>query len=65
MTNPPSRWSDRLLGFAFRLLAVVVMLYLVARLVVALLPVLIAVAVVGAVVYIGWSAYQYWRGGRW
>jgi hypothetical protein len=47
----PSRWTDRLLGFAFTILAVAVALYVAARLIVAVLPVLIGLAVVGAVAY--------------
>lgn len=60
MTNP-SRWTDRLLGLAFRVLAVAVALNVAARLIVAVLPVLIGAASVVLVGLIGWSAYRFYQ----
>jgi hypothetical protein len=61
---PPFRWTDRLLGIAFTILVVAVMLYVAARLVVAVLPVLIGMGVIAVVLFLGWSAFQFWRS-RW
>jgi hypothetical protein len=60
----PSRWTDRLLGVAFTILVVAVMLDVAARLIVAVLPVLIGVGAVVIVLFLSWSAYQFWRS-RW
>ena len=60
----PSRWTDRLLGVAFAVLAVAVMLYLAVHLIEAVLPVLIGMAVVVFVGLLCWSAYQFWKS-RW
>lgn len=64
MKLSPSGWLDRLFGLAFSILAVAVMLYVAARLIVAVLPVLVGIGVVGFVLFLGWSAYQFWRS-RW
>jgi hypothetical protein len=56
--------TDRLLGFAFTVLAIAVMLYAAARLIVAVLPVLIGLGVVAVVLFLSWAAYQFWRS-RW
>jgi hypothetical protein len=60
----PSRWTDRLLGVAFTLLAVAVLLYLAARLIESVWPVLVAMAIVALLVFLSWSAYQFWKS-RW
>ncbi len=64
MKSSPSGWLYRLFGLAFSILAVAVMLYVAARLIVAVLPVLVGIRVVGFVLFLGWSAYQFWRS-RW
>ncbi|HEV3340353.1 MAG TPA: hypothetical protein VG125_08345 [Pirellulales bacterium] len=64
MTVPPSRWRDSAINLAWTVLAVAVMLYVAARLVVAVLPVLIVAGVVVLVGFAGWSIYQF-RKSRW
>lgn len=64
MTTPPSRWSDRLLGPALTVLAVALMLHIAARLIVAVLPVLIGMVVVVLLGFAGWSFYRF-RRSRW
>ena len=46
MTVPPSRWRDSAMNLAVTVLMIAVMLYVAARLIVAVLPVFIAVGVV-------------------
>lgn len=64
MTVPPSRWRDSAINLAWTVLAVAVMLYVAARLVVAVLPVLIVAGVVVLVGFAGWSIYRF-RKSRW
>ena len=64
MTTPPSRWRDSAMNLAVSVLAVAVMLYIAARLIEAVLPVLIVVGVVGLVCFAGWSFYRF-RQSRW
>lgn len=64
MTVPPSRWRDSAMSLAWTVLAVAVMLYVAARLIVAVLPVLIVAGVVVLVGFAGWSIYQF-RKSRW
>ena len=64
MTSPPSHWPDKAVSFAMTVLAVALMLYLAARLIVAVLPVLIGLGIVALIGFGGWSVYQYWRS-RW
>ena len=64
MTTPPSRWSERLLGLALSVLAIAVMLNIAARLIVAVLPVLIGMGVVALLGFAGWSFYRF-RRSRW
>ncbi len=64
MTTPPSRWSDRVLGLALTVLAIAVMLNIAARLIVAVLPVLIGMGVVALLGFAGWSLYRF-RKSRW
>ncbi len=59
-----TRWRDAALSLAFTVLVVAVMLDIAARLIVAVLPVLIGMAAVALVLFLGWSAYQFWRS-RW
>jgi NADH:ubiquinone oxidoreductase subunit 6 (subunit J) len=61
MKPSPSGLIDRLLSLAFSILAAAVMLYLAARLIVAVLPVLVGIGAVALVLFLGWSAYQFWR----
>ncbi len=60
----PSGWTDRLLGVAFTVLAIAVMLHIAAKLVVSVLPVLVGMVVVALVVFLCWSAYHFWKS-RW
>jgi hypothetical protein len=64
MTPPPSHWPDKAMSLAVTVLAVAVMLYIAARLIEAVLPVLIVVGVVGLVCFAGWSFYRF-RQSRW
>lgn len=64
MTVPPSRWRDSALNLAVTVLAIAVMLYLAARLIMAVLPVLIVAGVVVLVGFAGWSIFQF-RRSRW
>lgn len=61
MTTPPSRWRDSAMNFAWTVLAVAVMLYVAARLILAVLPVLIVVGGLVLVGFCGWSIYQFRR----
>jgi xanthine/uracil permease len=64
MTTPPSRWRDSAMNLAVSVLVIAVMLYVAARLIMAVLPVLIALAVVALLGFVGWSLYQF-RKSRW
>jgi xanthine/uracil permease len=64
MTTPPSRWREAAMNLAVTVLAVAVMLYIAARLIVAVLPVLIGVGLVALLGFVGWSIYQF-RRSRW
>jgi xanthine/uracil permease len=64
MTTPPSRWRDSAMNLAVSVLVIAVMLYVAARLILAVLPVLIALAVVALLGFAGWSVYQF-RKSRW
>lgn len=64
MTTPPSRWREGAMNLAVTVLAVALMLYVAARLIEAILPVLIVVGVVGLIGFAGWSFYQF-RRSRW
>lgn len=64
MTTPPSRWRDSALNLAITALAIALMLYVAARLIMAVLLVLIAIAVVALLGFAGWSLYQF-RKSRW
>lgn len=64
MTSPPSQWPDRALGMSVTVLAIAVALYIAARLIEAVLPVLVGVAVVGLVGYAAWAVYRF-RQSRW
>jgi type IV secretory pathway TrbL component len=64
MTTPPSRWRDSAMNMAWTVFAITLMLYIAARLIVAVLPVLIVVGGVGLVGFVGWSVYQF-RKSRW
>jgi xanthine/uracil permease len=64
MTTPPSRWRDSAMNLAVSVLVIAVMLYVAARLIVAVLPILIALAVAALLGFAGWSLYQF-RKSRW
>ena len=64
MTTPPSRWRDGAVNLAVTVLAVAVMLDIAARLILAVLPVLIVVGGIVVVGFAGWSFYR-WRQSRW
>jgi xanthine/uracil permease len=64
MTTPPSRWRDSAVSLAVSVLVIALMLYIAARLILAVLPVLIAGGVVVVIGYVGWSMYQF-RRSRW
>jgi hypothetical protein len=64
MTTPPSRWRDSALNLAVTVLAIALMLYAAARLIIAVLPVLMVVSVIVLLGFAGWSVYQF-RKSRW
>lgn len=64
MTAPPSRWRDSALNLAVTVVAIALMLYVAARLILAVLPVLIGLGTIGLVGFAGWSVYQF-RRSRW
>ncbi len=64
MTTPPSHWPDKALHLAMTVLAVAVMLYLAAKLIMAVLPVLIGIGGVIFVIFALHTLYQFWRS-RW
>jgi len=64
MTTPPSHWPDKALHLAMTVMAVAVMLYLAAKLIVAVLPVLIGIGSVIFVIFVLHALYQFWRS-RW
>jgi hypothetical protein len=64
MTSPPSRWRDSAMNSAISVLAIALMLYVAARLIVAVLPVLIVLVVVALLGFAGWSFYRF-RQSRW
>lgn len=49
------------MNLAMSVLAIALMLYVAARLIMAVWPVLIAVGVVGLIGFAGWTVYQVWR----
>lgn len=64
MTTPPSRWRDSAMNLAVSALAIALMLYVAARLIIAVLPVIIVAGAIGLLVFVGWSIYQS-RKSRW
>jgi hypothetical protein len=64
MTTPPSHWPDKALNVALTFLAIALVLYVAARLILAVLPVLIGASVVALIGFAGWSVYQF-RRSRW
>jgi xanthine/uracil permease len=64
MTTPPSRWRDSAMNLAISVLVIALMLYIAARLIEAVLPVLIGVGIVALLGFGGWSVYQF-RRSRW
>jgi hypothetical protein len=64
MTTPPSRWRDSAMNLAVSALVIALMLYVAARLIIAVLPVLIVVGVIVLLGFAGGSFYQF-RKSRW
>jgi type IV secretory pathway TrbL component len=64
MTAPPSRWRDSAVNLATSALMVAVMLYVAARLILAVLSILLIVGGIVLVGFAGWSFYQF-RKSRW
>jgi xanthine/uracil permease len=64
MTTPPSHWLDNVLRMAFTVLAIALILYVAARLILAVLPVLIGLGVLILLGFSCWSIYQF-RKSRW
>lgn len=64
MTSPPSRWRDSAVNLATSALIVAVMLYVAARLILAVLPVLLIVGGIVLVGFAGWSIFEF-RRSRW
>ncbi len=64
MTTPPSHWPDKALSLAVTVLVIAVLLYIAARLIVAVWPVLLGVGLVVLLGFGGWSIYQF-RKSRW
>jgi hypothetical protein len=64
VTTPPSHWPDKALHLALTVLAVAVMLHIAAQLIASVWPVLVAVAVVILLGFVGWRIYQS-RRSRW
>jgi type IV secretory pathway TrbL component len=64
MTTPPSHWPDKAMHLALTVLAIAVILYIAARLIVAVWPVLAIIASVILIIFVGWSIYQF-RTSRW
>jgi hypothetical protein len=62
--GPPSHWRDSAMNLAWTVLAIAVMLYIAARLILAVLPVLTIASAVGCIGVVGRSIYQHWRS-RW
>lgn len=64
MTTPPSHWPDKAMSLAVTVLVIAVLLYIAARLIVAVWPVLAIIGGVIFVIFAGWSMYQF-RTSRW
>jgi xanthine/uracil permease len=64
MTTPPSHWSDKAMSLAVTAFVIALLLYIAARLIVAVLPVLIGMGIVALLGFAGWSVYQF-RKSRW
>lgn len=62
MTGPaPSGWRDLALRWAWTVLAVALLLYVAARLIVAVWPILLAIGVVAIVGFAAWSLRDFHR----
>jgi type IV secretory pathway TrbL component len=64
VTTPPTRWRDSAMNMAWTVFAIAVLLYVAARLILAVLPVLLIVGGVVFVGFVGWSIYQFGKS-RW
>jgi xanthine/uracil permease len=61
---PPTRWRDKALSLAVMVLVIAVVLHIAARLVLAVLPVLVGMGIVAVLLYVGWWMYHM-RRSRW
>jgi hypothetical protein len=64
MTASPSNWRGPVLNAAWTVFAVAALLYISARLILAVLPVLLIIGGIGLIGFAGWSIYQF-RKSRW
>jgi xanthine/uracil permease len=64
MTTPPSHWPDKAMSLAVTVFVIALLLYIAAKLIVAVLPVLVGMGVVALLGFAGWSVYQF-RKSRW
>lgn len=64
MTTPPSHWPDGLLRVALTILAAAVVLYVAAKLIIAVWPVLAGIALAALLGFAAWSICQF-RRSRW
>ena len=64
MSHPPRRWLNGVLGAALMVLATGVALYVAARLIIAVLPVLIGISIAGLIGWALWSLHSL-RKSRW
>jgi hypothetical protein len=64
MTGPSSGLRNKAVNLAITIFAVALALNLAARLIIAVLPVLIAAGGIALLAFVGWSIYQF-RKSRW
>jgi xanthine/uracil permease len=64
MTTPPSHWLDKAMSLAVTVFVIALLLYIAAKLIVTVLPVLIGMGGVALLGFAGWSVYQF-RKSRW
>jgi len=64
MRQAPGRWTDSLVGMAVMVLVAALALHVAAKLIVAVLPVLIGIAVLAVAAWTLWGLYRFWQS-RW
>lgn len=64
MRSAPGRWTDGLVGIAVMVLVAALALYFAAKLIMAVLPVLIGLAIAGIVLWVAWGLHCF-RQSRW